>query len=331
MDLVTFGEGLVRLSPPDRQPLERASRFDAHVGGAELNVAVGAARLLGAGRTRWVSRLPDNALGRFVEGTARIHGVDTRVEWATEGGGRVGLYFLEQGSAPRQSSVVYDRAGSAFSKVAPGSIDWTVQLQGARWFHVSGITPALSESCATVAAEALKAAKNAGLTTSYDVNFRVKLWNAFRARAVQEPLMQYVDLLVVSEEDARTVFDVPGESAERIARALAKRFDVGAVAVTVRESAEGLGAVVVADGAAYTAPRHEVVVVERVGTGDAFTAGLVASRLENSGWQESLEFATAMAALKLTMHGDYFLGDRADVETLLDQTTADSSSLRSSE
>jgi 2-dehydro-3-deoxygluconokinase len=316
MDLVTFGEGLVRLSPPDRQPLERPSRFDAHVGGAELNVAVGAARLLGAGRTRWVSRLPDNALGRFVEGSARIHGVDTRVEWAAEG--RVGLYFLEQGSAPRQSSVVYDRAGSAFSRVAPGSIDWPTHLQGARWFHTSGITPALSESCAAVASEALKAAKNAGLTTSYDVNFRVKLWNAFRARAVQEPLMQYVDLLVVSEEDARTVFDVRGESAEAIARTMASRFDIGAVAVTVRESAEGLGGVVVADGQVYTAPRHEVGVVERVGTGDAFTAGLVASRLENRGWEESVRFATAMAALKLTMPGDFFLGDRADVEHMLE-------------
>ena len=323
MDLVTFGEGLIRLSLPSHRAVDLA----AHVGGAELNVAVAAARLGIA--ARWVSRLPDNAPGRFIEGSARVQGVDARVQWSAEGD-RVGLYFLEQGSAPRQSSVVYDRAGSAFSHVSPGTIDWSSQLRGARWFHVSGITPALSESAAAVTAESLKAAKAAGLIVSYDVNFRVKLWNAFRARVVQEPLMQYVDLLVVSEEDARNVFEAQGESAEAVARVLAKRFAVRAVAVTVRDSAEGLGAVVVAEGTAVTGPRHDVDVVERVGTGDAFTAGLIASRLEKRGWEEAVRFATGRAALKLTMPGDFFAGDRADVETLLDRATADSShSLRS--
>ncbi|MEX2153445.1 MAG: sugar kinase [Gemmatimonadaceae bacterium] len=316
MDLVTFGEGLVRLSG-----LGDARRLDAHVGGAELNVAVAAARLGTA--ARWISRLPDNALGRFIEGSARVHGVEARVEWTADG--RVGLYFLEQGSAPRQSSVVYDRAGSSFSQIAPGTVDWLSLLRGARWFHVSGITPALSESAAAVTDEALKAAKAAGLTVSYDVNYRVKLWNASRARAVQEALMRYVDLLVVSEEDARTVFDARGESADDLARALAKRFAVDAVAVTVRDSVDGIGAVVVASGATYAGPRHNVEVVERVGTGDAFTAGLIVRRLENRGWEEAVRFATSIAALKLTMPGDFFVGQRSDVEGLLDKTTADPS------
>ena len=319
MDLVTFGEGLIRLSLPSQRAVDLA----AHVGGAELNVAVATARLGMA--ARWVSRLPDNAPGRFIEGSARVHGVDARVQWSAGGSGRVGLYYLEQGSAPRQSSVVYDRAGSAFSQVAPGTIDWPSQLRGARWFHVSGITPALSESAAAVTVEALKAAKAAGLTVSYDVNFRVKLWNAFRARVVQEPLMHYVDLLIVSEEDARNVFEAQGESAEALARALAQRFGVSGVAVTVRDSTEGLGAVVVAEGTAFAGPRHDVDIIERVGTGDAFTAGLIASRLENRGWEEAVRFATGMAALKLTMPGDFFAGDRTDVETLLDRTTADPS------
>jgi len=322
MDLVTFGEGLVRLSR-----VGDAHRLDAHVGGAELNVAVAAARLGIA--TRWISRLPDNTLGRFIEGSVRVHGVDAQVEWSAEG--RVGLYFLEQGSAPRQSTVVYDRAASSFSQIAPGTLDWPSLLRGARWFHVSGITPALSESAAAVTVEALKAAQAAGLTVSYDVNFRVKLWNALRARAMQEPLMQYVDLLVVSEEDARTVFEAQGESAEELARELATRFAVDVVAVTVRDSAEGLGAVVVANGAAFSAPRHDVEVVERVGTGDAFTAGLVASRLERRGWEEAVRFATAMAALKLTMPGDFFVGRRAIVEKQLEKVAADASSLHSSE
>src|SRR5687768_2630204 len=130
MDLVTLGEGLIRLSLPNHRKVDLA----AHVGGAELNVAVAVARLRGGMAARWVSRLPDNAPGRFIEGSARVQGVDARVQWSTEGEGRVGLYYLEQGSAPRQSSVVYDRAGSAFSRVSPGTIDWSLQLRGARWF-----------------------------------------------------------------------------------------------------------------------------------------------------------------------------------------------------
>lgn len=334
MDLVTFGEALIRISPPSQAQADHASGLVAYVGGAELNTAVAAARL--GVSARWVSRLPDNALGRFIERSARVHGVDARVDWTAAGGGRVGLYFLEHDSAPRQSSVVYDRAGSSFSLIAPGTMDWPSLLAGARWFHASGITPALSESAAAVTAEALKAAKTAGLMVSYDVNHRVKLWNAFRARAVQEPLMQHVDLLVLSEEDARAVFDASGQSADELARALALRFGIEVVAVTVRDSPDGLGAVVVANGATYTAPQHDVEVVERVGTGDAFAAGLIVSVLENRGWEEAVRFATATAALKLTMPGDFFLGQRPDVERMLERVTTPASGgnrspLRSSE
>jgi 2-dehydro-3-deoxygluconokinase len=320
MDLVTFGEGLVRLSPPDQQPLVRAPRFDAHVGGAELNVAVGVSRLQGRMAARWISRLPDNALGRFIEGTATVNGVDARVEWTSDE--RVGLYFLQKGSSPRQATVVYDRAGSSFSKIVPGTIDWPAQFAGARWFHVSGITPALSDSAATVTLSALRAARDAGLKVSYDVNYRMKLWGAARARTVQEPLLKYVDVLIVSEADARTVFDAAGTTAEGIARELAARFAIDVVAVTTRDAPDGRGAVVVASGVAHAAPRHEVDVVERVGTGDAFTAGLIASRLEDRGWDDAVRFATAAAALKLTMPGDFFVGDRTDVERLLERTHA---------
>jgi 2-dehydro-3-deoxygluconokinase len=321
MDLVTFGEGLIRMSPLTGGPAPHAANLAGYVGGAELNTAVAAARLgIAAG---WISRLPDTAPGRFIEGVARVHGVDARIEWTAKG--RTGLYYLAPGAAPRQSSVVYDRAGSSFSEIAPGMMDWASLLRGARWFHVTGITPALSDSAAAVALEALQAARDAGLTVSYDVNFRVKLWNAFRARAVQEPLMRFVDLLVVSEEDARTVFDAPGSSAEELARSLAKRYELRTVAVTVRDSADGLGAVVVANGVTHIAPRHDVEVVERVGTGDAFTAGLIVSRLENRGWEDALRFATAVAACKLTMPGDFFVGRRADVEKLIDRVPADPS------
>jgi len=304
MDLVTFGEAMVRFSPPASQRLEQASTLQATVGGSELNVAVLAARL--GVTSRWISRLPDNALGRMIDAQAREHGVDARVEWSADG--RVGLYFVEIGGA-RVSSVLYDRAGSAISRTAPGSVDWSSVFAGARWYHISGITPALSESAAQVTAESLAAAKKAGLTVSYDLNYRAKLWDAKQARTVQEPLMEYVDVLIASEEDARVIFGA--ESAE----SLAKRFDIGAVAITLRDNPRS--ATVAAEGEIYSAPRFEVRSLDPIGAGDAFTGGLIVSRLDHRGWDEAVRFATATAALKHTIPGDFCLVTRNEVEQLL--------------
>ena len=328
MDLVTFGEAMVRFTPPGFQRLEQARSFEAYVGGGELNVAVGAARLGVA--SRWVSRLADNALGRMIANRAREQGIDVSVGWSADD--RVGLYFAELGAAPRASSVLYDRAQSAISRVQPGTIDWASAFEGARWFHVSGITPALSESAARVTAESLVAAKKAGLTVSYDLNYRSKLWSAEKAREIQEPLMQYVDVLMTTEEDTRVVFGVgaeadPGyetvdaESYEQVARTLAKRFDLRAVAITVRENPRVLlntwSAIVFAEDAIHRAPRYEVEVVDRIGAGDAFSAGLIASRLENRGWEDAVRFATAMSALKHGIPGDFCLVTRGEVEQVL--------------
>ena len=301
MDLVTFGEAMVRLSPPALQRLEQASTLTASVGGSELNVAVLAARL--GVTSRWVSRLPDNALGRMIADRAREQGVDPHVEWGADG--RVGLYFVELGGA-RISSVLYDRAGSAFSRITPGSIDWTSVFAGARWYHVSGITPALSDGAAQVTAESLAAAKGAGLTVSYDLNYRAKLWSAKQACTVQEPLMEHVDVLIAGEEDARVIFGA--ESAE----SLAKRFEIGAVAITLRDNP--CSATVAADGKVYSAPRVEVDSVDPIGAGDAFCGGLIVSRLEHRGWDDAVRFATATAALKHTIPGDFCLVSRNEVE-----------------
>src|SRR5215212_9084847 len=280
MDLVTFGEAMVRLTPPGFQRLEQARRFDVYVGGGELNVAVAAARLGIA--SRWVSRLPENALGHMVANRAREQGVDAQIDWTTDD--RAGLYFAEFGAAPRASSVLYDRKGSAISRVAPGSVDWPSVFEGARWFHISGITPALSESAARVTGESMIAAKNAGLTVSYDLNYRSKLWSADEARAVQEPLMEYVDVLITTEEDTRVVFGTTaqaqdssekpnGEPYANVALALAKRFDFAAVAITLRENPRVLlnswSAIVASEGRIHSAPRYEVEVVDRIGAGDA--------------------------------------------------------------
>ena len=308
MDLVTFGEAMIRFSPPASQRLEQATSLEASVGGSELNVAVLAARLGLA--SRWVSRLPDNALGRMIADRAREHGVDAHIDWTAEGGGggRVGLYFVEIGGA-RISSVLYDRAGSAISRVTPGSVDWASVFAGARWYHVSGITPALSDGAAKVTAESLAAAKAAGLAVSYALNYRSKLWSAKQACAAQEPLLEHVDLLIASEEDARVIFGV--ESAE----SLAKRFEIGAVAITLRDSP--CSATVAADGKIYSAPRFEVESVDPIGGGDAFCGGLIVSRLEGRGWDDALRFATATAALKHTIPGDFCLVTRNHVEEFL--------------
>jgi 2-dehydro-3-deoxygluconokinase len=301
---------MVRFSPPAMQRLEHARALEATVGGSELNVAVLAARLGLA--SRWISRLPDNALGRMIADQARAHGVDARIEWTTDG--RVGLYFVEIGGA-RVGSVLYDRAGSAISKVTPGTVDWASEFAGARWYHVSGITPALSDGAARVTAESLAAAKHAGLTVSYDLNYRSKLWSAKTARAVQEPLMEHVDVLTAAAEDARAVFGIGGDDRAVVARALQERFELSAVAITLRDSA--LAAVVAADGTVHTAPRFEVVTVDPIGAGDAFTGGLIVSRLDNRPWDEAIRFASATAALKHTIGGDFCLVTRAEVDALL--------------
>ena len=328
MDLVTFGEAMVRLTPPVFQRVEQAHSFDAYVGGGELNVAVTAARLGVA--SRWVSRLPENALGRMIAGRAREQGVDAHIEWTSDD--RAGLYFAELGAAPRASSVLYDRAAAAISKVTPGSIDWASAFAGARWYHVSGITPALSDAAAQVTAESLQAASKAGLTVSYDLNYRGKLWGSKKARAVQEPLMEHVDVLITTEEDARVVFGIGAEPEDdyahvdteaqaEVARALEKRFELGAVAITVRENPRVLlntwSALLFAEGKIHTAPKYEVEVVDRIGAGDAFSGGLIVSRLENRGWDEAVRFATAVSALKHTIPGDFCLVTRSEVEQLL--------------
>jgi len=328
MDLVTFGEAMIRLTPPDFQRLEQARALDLYVGGGELNVAVAASRF-GVG-SRWVSRLPDNPLGHIIENRARELGVDPRIEWSKDD--RAGLYFAELGAAPRPSSVLYDRSGSAISRIEPGNVDWKVMFSGAQWFHVSGITPALSKSAAKTTAEALEAAKKSGLTVSYDLNYRRKLWKPDVARSVQEPLMRFVDILITTEEDTRVVFGLGGrgqQSYDRVdadayaavAGELIDRFNLSAAAITLRENPRVLlntwSAVLVAERKTYRAPRYEVEVVDRIGAGDAFSGGLIAARLANKGWEDSLQFATAASALKHSIPGDFCLVSREEVEQVL--------------
>jgi 2-dehydro-3-deoxygluconokinase len=329
-DVVTFGEAMIRLSPPNFQRLEQATSLDLQVGGGELNVAVGTSRL--GLKSTWVSKLPQNALGRLLENRVRQAGVDTsQVIWSNEG--RLGLYFVEFGAAPRPSSVLYDRAHSAISTVQPGEVRWSELLAGARWFHTSGITPALSDSAAAVTREALQAAREAGVTTSYDLNYRAKLWPPEKAQAVQEPLMQYVDILITTEEDTGVVFQIKAGDADKgfkevaaepykeVARRLHQKFGFRAVAITLRENPlvwrNTWTAIAYAEGQFYDDVKYDLEIVDRVGGGDAFSAGFIYGYLVQRSYASALRYGNAFSALKHTNPGDFNWATLEEVERLL--------------
>ncbi len=313
-DVVTFGEGMLRLSPPGHQRFEQARALETWSAGAELNVAVGLARL--GTSAAWVSRLPLNPLGRLVAGAARAAGVDvTGVRWSE--GGRLGLYFVEVGSPPRPSTAFYDRAGSAFATLEAAEFDWPELLHGARVFHTTGITAALSEGCASAAAEALAAARAAGCRTSYDVNFRARLDAPDRWRERAEQVAGDVDILLASAEDAAAVFGVRGEPVD-VADELRTLLGVGSVVVSSRLRENGLQRRI----SAAAGEEFESVLsppfaaVDPVGGGDAFCAGLLHGLLEG-GIRRGLELGAAAAALKQSIPGDVPLLDREEVETLV--------------
>jgi len=334
-DVVTFGEAMIRLAPPHFQRLEQTTSLDVQIGGGELNVAVGASRL---GLTSaWVSRLPKNALARLMENRVKQMGVDTsHIIWANEG--RVGLYFVEFGAAPRPSSVLYDRAQSAISAIQPGEVDWQRVFAGAKWFHTSGITPALSDSAATVTLEALKAARAAGVAVSYDLNYRSKLWSPAKAQAVQEPMMPYVDVLITTEEDTHVVFkitssakaeqtdsrgftEVAAETYRDVAKQLQEKFHFQAVAITLRENPlvwrNTWTAICYAEGKFYDDVKYDLEIVDRVGGGDSFSAGFIYGRLAKGSYEAAVRYGNAFSALKHTNPGDFNWATLAEVESLL--------------
>jgi 2-dehydro-3-deoxygluconokinase len=316
-DVVTFGEAMIRLCPPDFRRLEQAHGLDVNVGGAELNTAVCLARL---GRSAvWVSRLTDNPLGRLIANRAREAGVSTeRVVWTAED--RVGLYFVEFGAAPRASSVLYDRKDAAVAHIRPGMVAWADALRGAKWFHTSGITPALSPSAAETSREALRAAKAAGVGVSIDLNYRAKLWTQAEANRCMTDLMQFCDVLITTEEDAEKVLGVTGKDPQDAAVELARRFPFRAVAVTIRDNPlvwrNGWTAIACHEGRILTTRTYEVEIVDRVGAGDSFAAGLIHGLLDGD-LQKGLDWGVAASALKHTLPGDFAWITRSEVENLL--------------
>jgi len=317
LDIITLGEAMIRLSPPGFQRLEQATTLEVRIGGAELNVAVDVARL--GLRAAWLSKLPDNALGRMTANKAREHGVDvSHVIWAK--GERMGLYFVEFGAQPRASSVLYDRAGSAIASLKPSDFDWPAIFSQGRLFHVSGITPALSSSCAEAALAASRAAKEAGCIVSVDVNYRAKLWSETDANRVMTALMAHTDVLITTEEDTQKVFRIEAPDYREVARELQRRFSLQAVAITLRETPSVLrntwSAFAVAGDELYEAPVYQVEIVDRLGAGDAFTAGFLWGYLQDN-LAKGVAYGTAYSALKHSIPGDFHWGTLGEVEALV--------------
>ncbi len=326
--VITFGELMMRLSPSPGTRLRQVQNFSLHFGGAEANVAVSLAQFgLSA---CFVTALPQNDLGENALRTLNSFGVDTRsIIWKEE---RMGLYYLEHGSGLRPSKVIYDRAHSAFSKLRPEELNWDDVLKDADWFHWTGITPALSDSAAACLRSGLELARKRGITVSVDLNYRKKLWSEEKAREVMTGLMPFVDICIGNEEDPIRIFglqpkdtDVTAgkvnvEGYRRLTREMVKRFGFKKVAITLRESisaSENVWSACLFHGEKFlTGSRHRVWIVDRVGTGDAFTSGLIYSFIKGKTDHEALNFGIAAACIKHSIEGDFNLASVAEVERI---------------
>lgn len=330
--VVTFGEIMMRLSPPGFQRFAQARSFDVTFGGGEANVAVTLANF--GIPVDFVTRVPQNDLGDACVNYLRQFGVGTTK--IVRGGERIGIYFLENGAVQRGSKVVYDRSGSSIATVEPGMIDWKTAFNGASWFHVTGITPAISKGCAEAALEAARTAEKMGLTVSVDLNYRAKLWKWGKpAREVMTDLVECADIAIGNEEDAEKVFGVQAPGADAVAgrvdpndyRVVAEKLkaqfpNLEKVAITVRGSvsaSHNTWSGVLYDKAFYTAQVYDIThIVDRVGGGDAFAGGLIYGLLKyGEDAQKALDFAVAAGCLKHTIPGDMNMVTVSEVEGIM--------------
>lgn len=327
--VVTFGELMARLSPPQGERLQNATHMDLHFGGAEANVAVS---LAGFGMDAcFVTALPRNDIGNNAFSTLRKHGVNT--QYVLRQGQRIGIYYLEHGSGPRPSQVIYDRAHSAISQITHEDLNWEKILNNAAWFHWTGITPALGTGVASLLRKGLETANAKKIPVSVDLNFRSKLWSEQEANAVMSELMPFVDICIGNEEDAMKVFGLQSANLdvdkgklnisdyEKTTQLLIQRFGFKKVAITLRESlsaSENRWSACLHNGKEFvSSTQYHVWITDRIGTGDAFAAGLIFSLLQDKNDKSALEFAVAAAVLKHTISGDFNLVNVDEVENLV--------------
>ncbi len=328
MKAVTFGELMLRLAPEGYYRFVQADKLGATYGGGEANVAVSLANF--GINADFVSKLPKNEIGQAAVNSLRRFGVGTNS--IIRGGDRIGIYFLEKGASQRPSKVIYDRANSAFALSDPTEYDWDKILDGATWFHFTGITPALGDNLVETLKIALKTAKERGVTVSCDLNYRKKLWSRDKARQVMTELMPYVDVCISNEEDAYDVFGIQAGSTDvktgaldregyrSVAKQLADKFGFKYVAITLRTSvsaSDNKWAGMLYDGNdCHFSKEYAVHIVDRVGGGDSFGGGLIYSLMNGYDAKSAIEFAVAASCLKHSIEGDYNMVSVAEVNAL---------------
>ncbi|SLM18242.1 conserved hypothetical protein [uncultured spirochete] len=331
MSIATFGEIMLRLKSPGQERLFQSPLLEATFGGSEANVAVALSRL--GIPARFISILPENQIGKECMRELRSHGVD--VSGIKLKKGRIGIYFFENGANQRPSNVIYDRENSALSAISSEDINWAAAFEGLKWFHVSGITPALSKNCADETMRAVRTAKEKGLTVSFDLNYRAKLWNyGVEARIIMSEIAQYADILIGNEEDYQKSLGIEGPSAmgngkididayrTMCERALRRYPKAKMAAVTLRESFSAdsndwSGMLVTRDQRFVSRKYHIANIVDRVGAGDSFSAGLIYGLFTLKDPGAALEYAVALSCLKHSISGDFALIERGEVEKLL--------------
>jgi 2-dehydro-3-deoxygluconokinase len=326
--VVTFGEIMLRLAPEGYYRFIQADKFNAVYGGGEANVAVSLANF--GLDVKYVTKLPGNDIGQAAVNSLRRFGIDTGS--IARGGQRVGIYFLEKGASQRASKVIYDRAHSSIAMAAQGDFNWEEIFDGSEWFHFTGITPALGDNVSDICLNACRTAKKLGLTVSCDLNYRKNLWTREKAGQVMTKLMEYVDVCIANEEDAGDVFgiwaddsDITGgklsqEGYKSVAGKLMDRFGFKNVAITLRTSISAndnhWGAMLYDGRDFYFSKSYPIHIVDRVGGGDSFGAGLIYSLITGKAPKEALEFAVAASCLKHTIEGDYNLVSVDEVNKL---------------
>lgn len=319
---------MLRLSTPNFRRFIQADSFDVVYGGGEANVAASLAQF--GVESYFVSKLPDNPIGQAALNHLRRYGV--RTDFLARGGDRLGIYFLETGVSQRPSVVVYDRAGSSLAEADKRDFDWDRIFSGTNWFHFTGITPALSKQAAQNTMEACCAAKANNATVSCDLNYREKLWSEAEAREVMEQLMPYVDVVIANEEDAERVFgivpkygnvlsgDLDESSYRQVAHQLLDKFELKYTAITLRESfsasENGWSGMLYDGNEYYHSQKYRINLVDRVGGGDSFGAGLIYGFLQKWGLQECIEFAAAASCFKQTIPGDINLSGVEEIKRL---------------
>ena len=328
MKVVTFGEIMMRLNPEGYLRFLQAESFVSTFAGAEANVAVSLANY--GVDAAFVTKLPEHDIGQCAINSLRKFGVDT--SFIARGGDRVGIYFCEKGASQRPSMVIYDRANSAIAMASPTDFDWEKILSGADWFHFTGITPALSDGLADITLEALKSAKEKGITVSCDLNYRNKLWSKEKANKVMSSLCRYVDFCIANEEDAKDVFGIEADNTDintgkldrdgyvSVAKKLTEKFGFKGVAITLRESISAndnnWSAMLYTDGNAVFSSKYAMHIVDRVGGGDSFGGALIYSLLSGYDSQKAIDFAVAASCLKHSIEGDYNMVSVNEVDNL---------------